>query len=562
MRPPCFSTSGYRTSHFRPRRFLRLASWLAVLVLAVTLAWTPGYAGSSGTGSLPASASQAVSSGVAFELSKKWVDAIVLYESALKQWPDNKDIEYGLRRSKIQFSVERRYSDNTFHKSLLSLPRQESLTLFNDVLDKIQGHYVENVTATSYVAHGTESLYLALTNARFQQANIPARHRGNVERLRETLRNEFWNKPVAFREEAQAIVNRICQLGAEQLGLQPTPIILEYVFGGCNALDDYSSFLTPGRYADLSANIEGQFVGLGVEIKAEAGKGLLLVNVLPDSPASEDGLLAGEHIVAIDGTDVREMATDAAAGMLQGVEATRVVVEIERAGGGPARRLSLTRRAVIVKSIPVAKIIDTDNGVGYIQMNSFQKSTVQELDAALHDLRQQGMRALIWDLRGNPGGLLTAAVEVLDRFINEGVLVSTRGRNADQNISYSAHRPGKWNIPLALLIDGDSASASEIVAGAVKDHHRGVIVGRKSYGKWSVQEIQRVRGNCALRLTTAKFYSPHGHTLGKIGVRPDVEVPEPEKPRGYMRSAGDINVAGDLDVQKALEALQKRMASR
>ena len=551
----------------RLRRFLRLASWLAVLALAVTLALSPGYAGSSSAGSVPASVVQAVSSGVAFELSKKWVDAIVHYEKAIKLWPESKEIEYGLRRSKIQFSVERRYSDNTFHKSLLSLQRQEALALFTDVLDKVQGHYVESVTATSFVAHGTESLYLALTNARFQQANIPSRFRGNVERLRETLRNEFWNRPVTHREEAQSIVNRICQLGAEQLGLSPTSIILEFVFGGCNALDDYSSFLTPGRYADLFANIEGQFVGLGVEIKAEAGKGLLLVHVLPDSPASEGGLLAGEHIVAIDGTDVREMTTDAAAGMLQGAEATRVVVEVERAeveraGSGPSRRLSLTRRAVIVKSIPVAKIIDTDNGVGYIQMNSFQKSTVQELDAALHDLRQQGMRALIWDLRGNPGGLLTAAVEVLDRFISEGVLVSTRGRNADQNMSYSAHRPGTWNLPLALLIDGDSASASEIVAGAVKDHHRGVIVGRKSYGKWSVQEIQRVRGNCALRLTTAKFYSPHGHTLGKIGVRPDVEVPEPEKPRGYLRSAGEIHVAGDQDMQKALEALQKRMASR
>jgi carboxyl-terminal processing protease len=224
--------------------------------------------------------------------------------------------------------------------------------------------------------------------------------------------------------------------------------------------------------------------------------------------------------------------------------------------------MSLTRRAVTVKSIPVARIIDPDNGVGYIQMNSFQKSTVQELDSALSHLKQRGMRSLVWDLRGNPGGLLTAAVEVLDRFISDGVLVSTRGRNAEQNSTYSAHRQGKWNVPLVLLIDGDSASASEIVAGAVKDHHRGVIVGRKSYGKWSVQEIHRLRGNCGLRLTTAKFYSPQGHTLGKIGVRPDVELPEPEKPRGYLRAANELDLAGDADVQKALEVLQKRMASR
>jgi carboxyl-terminal processing protease len=288
----------------------------------------------------------------------------------------------------------------------------------------------------------------------------------------------------------------------------------------------------------------------------------LLVNVLPESPAAEGGLLAGEHIVAIDGTDVRDLTTDSAAGMLQGQEGTRVVVDVQRAAGGQPHRLSLTRRAVVVKSIPVARIIDRENGVAYIQMNSFQKSTVQELDAALQDLQKKGMRSLVWDLRGNPGGLLTAAVETLDRFINDGVLVSTRGRNSDQNSVYSAHRPGTWNIPLVLLIDGDSASASEIVAGAVKDHHRGTIVGRKSYGKWSVQEIHRVRGNCGLRLTTAKFYSPQGHTLGKIGVRPDVELPEPEKPRGYFRPASEVDVASDADVRKALEVLHKRMAAR
>jgi len=546
----------------RLRRYLRFVLLFAVIGLAVAFALTPGFAGFSAGDQAPGSMSQAVNTGVEFELSKKWVDAILHYEKAIKTWPESKELEYGLRRSKIQFSVERRYSDNTFHKSLMSLSRNESLTLFDDVFNRIQAHYVENVTMTSFVAHGTESLYLALTNERFLKTNVPPRYRGSVERLREVLRDEFWNKPISHREDGRSVVGRVCQLGSEQLGIPATPIILEYVFGGCNALDDYSSFLTPGRYSDLYANIEGQFVGLGVEIKAESGKGLLLVNVLPDSPAAEGGLLAGEHIVAIDGTDVRDMTTDSAAGMLQGLEGTRVSVEVARAaGGGQPRRLTLTRRAVTVKSIPVAKIIDREAGVAYIQMNSFQKSTVQELDAALADLKQKGMRSLVWDLRGNPGGLLTAAVEVLDRFINDGVLVSTRGRNPDQNWSYSAHRPGTWNIPLVLLIDGDSASASEIVAGAVKDHRRGIIVGRKSYGKWSVQEIHRVRGNCGLRLTTAKFYSPQGHTLGKIGVRPDVEVPEPAKPRGYLRPANEFDVAGDLDVRKALEVMQKQMAA-
>jgi carboxyl-terminal processing protease len=167
----------------------------------------------------------------------------------------------------------------------------------------------------------------------------------------------------------------------------------------------------------------------------------------------------------------------------------------------------------------------------------------------------------VWDLRGNPGGLLSTSVELLDRFIADGVLVSTKGRTADQNWSYTAHRQGTLNIPLVLLIDGDSASASEIVAGAVRDHQRGTIVGRKSYGKWSVQSIFPGSSGTGLRLTTAKFYSPNGHTLGKIGVKPDVEVPAPvaeEKPRFRK----PVDLASDPDVMKALEVISEQFAAR
>ena len=544
------------------RRYLRTAVLFLAAGLAASSAFSPGFAGSSGAAHVPHDERQAVNSGVELELSRKWLDALLHYEKAVKTWPSSRDLEHGLRRSKIHFAVERRYTDNSFQKGLLSLSRGEALRLFDEVLAMIQSHYVEHVTVTSFVAHGTESLYMALDDGRFLDANSTARQRGGAGRMREMLRDEYWNRPVASREEAHTVLSRVCQQAHDKLGMLATPVILEYVFGGCNALDDYSSFLTPGRLTDLYSNIEGQFVGLGVEIKAEPGHGLLLVNVLPDSPAAEGGLLPGEHIVGIDGKDVRELTTDAAAGMLQGVEGTRVVVEVQRGEGHTARRLTLTRRAVVVKSIPVARMIDRGRGVGYIQLTSFQKSTVQELDAALHELRQQGMRSLVLDLRGNPGGLLNTAVEVLDRFVGDGVLVSTRGRTLEQNQNFSAHRPGTWNLPLALLIDGDSASASEIVAGAVKDYRRGTIVGRKSYGKWSVQEIHRVHNGCGLRLTTAKFYSPHGHTLGKIGVRPDVEVAEQEKPRNHLRSANDIDLSADADVRKALEVLNRQTASR
>jgi carboxyl-terminal processing protease len=157
-------------------------------------------------------------------------------------------------------------------------------------------------------------------------------------------------------------------------------------------------------------------------------------------------------------------------------------------------------------------------------MTAFQATSPRELDAALAQLSHEGMRSVIWDLRGNPGGLLSAATSVLDRFIDSGVLVSTRGRSLDQNSSFSASPHPKYNVPMVLLVDENSASASEIVAGAIHDHKRGTIVGRTTYGKWCVQSIFYMPNGAGLRLTTAKFFSPKGHNFSEIGVRPDVAV--------------------------------------
>lgn len=544
------------------RSRLRVLSLLLVLSLASLCGWRSSSAAPGTRPAYSGRAEEAISSGYNFERSRKWLDAIEHYEKASKAFPESRELEYGLRRSKIHFGIERRYSDKSFLTSLQEMPRREALGLYNEILRTVQAKYVDPVSATSFVAHGTESLYHALADNRFLASNVPEENRQAATRLRRLLRDEYWNKSVPNLEGANTLINRICDLLERQVGLRGTPVVFEYIFGGCNALDDYSSYLTPTRLNDLYGNIEGQFVGLGIEMKAEVGKGLLLVNVIPGSPAAEGNLTAGEHIVSIDGNDCRNMTTDEAAGYLQGVEGSRVTLEVYRSLNNRQRRLTLNRRAVIVKSIPIVKIIDEEHGIGYIQMNSFQKSSAEEMDAALRLLRQQGMRSLVWDLRGNPGGLLSAAVEVLDRFIAQGMIVSTRGRIPEESFEYTAHQQGTLNLPLVLLIDGDSASASEIVAGAIKDHQRGTIVGRKSYGKWSVQTILPISGSAGLRLTTAKFYSPSGHTYGKIGLRPDIEVPEPDKRRAYFRAPTDVDLTDDADVVKALEVLQRRTAAR
>jgi len=263
----------------------------------------------------------AIDSGVEQERSHHWIDAIETYEKALKRWPDNGDLKYGSRRAKIHFGIERRYNDVSFDNQLLRLPRDAALELLNDVLEHVRLYYVDEMSATAFVAHGTESLYIALGDEKFLQRNLQNIERERIADLRRILRERYWNRPVADYSVARDTVTEVCDLAAAKLGLADTAVVLEYIFGGCNCLDEYSNFLTPDRLTDLYGNINGEFVGLGILTKAKPGKGILLVNVLPDSPAEQGGIRPGDYITQIDGTNCVQMTTDEAAKLLHGPQA-------------------------------------------------------------------------------------------------------------------------------------------------------------------------------------------------------------------------------------------------
>lgn len=498
----------------------------------------------------------AVVEGQRLEHELQWPDAIELYETALEQWPENEHLTYGLRRAQFQYTIERRYEDRTFHENLLTLPRTEAFGLLDQVLDNIRSYYVEDITTTSVVAHGTESLWLALDNPAFIETHLANVPEDRIAAYRQHLRDNYWNREVSYRGGARRLVEELCASAYSQLGLSETAVVMEYVFGACNCLDDYSAVLTPGKRQDLFNNIAGEFVGIGIVMEADPGHGMLLVNVLPNSPAGEQGLRPGEWIQTIDGVDCLDMSTDEGAGLLTGPDGSMVVLSVVSPVDNRARRVVCNRRRVEVKSVSDARIIDPERGIAYIQMTGFSQSTTREMQEALQQLEQQGMRSLIWDLRGNPGGLLSAAVETLDLFVDEGVLVSTRGRLWDQNLTYSAHRLGTLEIPLVLLIDENSASASEIVAGAIRDHQRGTIVGRHSYGKWSVQTIYDTPDGTGIRLTTARFYSPDGHTYTGVGIEPDMVVELTEEEAAAFRPLGTVDVDNDSDIQAALQVLE------
>jgi carboxyl-terminal processing protease len=301
--------------------------------------------------------------------------------------------------------------------------------------------------------------------------------------------------------------------------------------------------------------IDGNFVGLGVELKIDK-EGLRLVGVIRGGPAWDAGLKTGEVIIGIDGRSIKGLSLDEAANRLQGTEGTSVEIQLLRRDG-TNRSHQLVRRHVDVESVSGVKLLDPEHGIGYFQLTGFQKTSTEEIDRALATLSNEGMRALVLDLRGNPGGLLNVAVEIAERFIDQGLVVSTRGRAHGQTQSLATRGQARWRLPIYVLVDRDSASASEILAGALQDHNRATIIGARTYGKGSVQSIFSLRSAPAgLKLTTAKFYSPRNRPYSEQGVQPDIPITvrTAAKPGGSSPAARDDFTQGDPERDLVLAA--------
>ncbi|HHT9112649.1 MAG: S41 family peptidase [Planctomycetes bacterium] len=303
-------------------------------------------------------------------------------------------------------------------------------------------------------------------------------------------------------------------------------ILVNAYRGMLSGLDPYSQYFSPEDMEDLKIETEGEFEGLGIEVIVKDGL-LTVITPLLDSPAFKAGILVGDRIVKIDGETTENMSIRDAVKKLRGKLGTKITLTVVHEGDTTLTDITIERAKIHVKSIRGARMVDNDYKVGYLAVTNFQENTVRDMDAAIQDLLKKGMKCLVLDLRFNPGGLLNVAVDMADKFLERGVIVSTKGRDKTQNYVYQAHKQGTYpNFPLVVLVNNGSASASEIVAGAIKDHKRGLLLGIKTFGKGSVQSLIPVGdGKAALKLTTARYYTPSGICIHEKGIEPHVKVP-------------------------------------
>jgi carboxyl-terminal processing protease len=461
--------------------------------------------------------------GKALEQQRRWQEAIQHYEKSLKLLPLNKQITERMQISRVHLDVTRRYADRSFIESVERSTPAQSIEVYQDVVSKLETYYVDSIDYYKLALYGTAFLEVALTERDFIQKHLPKTPSASIENFRRNVHRLVFGKKVGNANDLKNLALLVASEAQEQIGLMPTATLFEFISGSVGLLDPYSSILTPGEYREIMSQIEGNLIGLGVELWAE-GNELRIVDVFKGSPAAQAGLLPGHYILEVDGQTIVSIGAKRAADMLRGPENSSVKLVIS-SGGDQSVAIDVVRRRVEIPSVSSAEM--RNGQIGYIRITNFQKTTVNEVSRALFDLSSQGMKSLVIDLRRNPGGLLESAVELADYFIVRGGIVSTRGRNTSENRNYTAHAAGTWDMPLVVLIDAESASASEIFAGAIRDHDRGYIVGQISYGKGSVQGVfPSERGIGGLRLTVSRFYSPSGTAISQRGITPHVMVPE------------------------------------
>ena len=324
-------------------------------------------------------------------------------------------------------------------------------------------------------------------------------------------------------EELQAFTDVFSRIKSDYVEQVDDKKLLEDAIRGMlSGLDPHSSYLDTEEFGELRIGTTGQFGGLGIEVGMENGF-VKVISPIDDTPASKAGIKAGDLIVRLDETPVKGMTLNDAVKLMRGKPGTDILLTIAREGESQPLKITITREIIRVKSVKKRSL---EPGYGYVRITNFQSRTTTDLLQSIADLQEEApLKGLILDLRNNPGGVLNGAVGVSDAFLDDGLIVYTEGRIDDSSLKYSATPGDALNgAPLVVLVNSGSASASEIVAGAMQDHKRAIIMGFKTFGKGSVQTIQELRNGSAVKLTTARYYTPNGRSIQAEGIVPDIEL--------------------------------------
>ncbi len=406
--------------------------------------------------------------------------------------------------------------------SARSLEQRRALRILHETATLVEENYAELPDLRKVYAAGLFGLKNALGENRLEVKEQDARrYTLRLGKAEHEIRLGSGSKR-DLESFTQAYLCALSQEGSPRPAGDDIAVMYKALKGMVRSLDDYSVFLTPEDFRDSKIETTGRYGGIGATV-AIRGKKLVVVSPMESAPAAKAGILAGDEIVAVDGFRIFGLPLRDSVKRMRGPANTKVRLLIDRNGWAESREFTLTRELIMLKSVRSKRI---EGGVAYLQVTSFQQRTAREMNRHLARFDREALRGIILDLRNNPGGLLRQSVRVAEQFLPEGSLVVfARGRHRNQFIHFSTQAHGAWhNVPLIVLVNRGSASAAEIVAGALQDLDRALILGETTFGKGSVQTIIQLSGGAGVRLTTSKYYTPNGREIHNKGVRPEVEL--------------------------------------
>jgi len=490
-----------------------------------------------------------VNKAVEHEKSANWEDARQIYEKLLGQNDPGLRIRERYQNALRRCWQTRRHNDTSFRQEVLALDYGQAMRICGIINDTLLDGSVDKkkVDSTKLFKKGLEELDAALADVKFVQQYIPASNHANIGAFRASLKKAMNEVGGLSRKNALKRIGEIA-LGAEfELGLDPTVTVMEIASGACYAIDDYTVYLTPNQFFVLAQSIsqtEATSVGLRLAVQ---GNKIVIRALTMESPAI-DKLMENDEIISIDKQPVANLNLDQVRKLLYGPAGSMVDIEILRPGDESTQNFPLQRQAVLA-SVNFFQLPSTP--YSYLKISSFTDSTLQDIDQAL---KNPGMKGLVLDLRQNGGGIVDSAIDTARRFLTTGVIASSVNQDTKQNRVYHAKNPDALAVPLIVLVDNDTASAAEILAGALKENNRAILIGQTTFGKGCTQCVLKLpNGTGGMRLTVARFFSPKGQPYSGRGVVPHIFIDE-------RMAASQTTAMSDPFVDRAIDELNRMLA--
>ncbi|MFO0966657.1 MAG: S41 family peptidase [Gemmataceae bacterium] len=475
------------------------------------------------------------------EADGRWDQACEAYDAILKLDRSLTSIKDKYQQCLRRYWQARRHRDYSFRKEVLSIDYGQALRLYGIMRDTLLDNSLEKAKAdpSRLFAKGLEEFDAALADPYFCQQFLITARPEEIRAFRDFLKKNWGGETKLSRGAALKKLREVALAAQTNLNLNCTVTILEFTCGSCYALDDYTFYLTPNQLRELCDSLRGGLANIGLILRGDGDK-FFVMDTARFSPAARD-LNPGDEVVSIDKKSTRMMTLDEANDLMAGPQGTSIEVQVVTAGMG-LRTFTFVRQTLFAPTVASSWIKD---GVGYIHLSCFKDTTVQEMDEMLTNLLSRDMKALVLDLRGNDGGLFEAAIDVARRFLSSGVITSTENVDPKYNTVYEAKNPHALTLPIVVLVDGDTASAAEVLAGALKENRRARLVGQPTFGKSCTQVLVKLPSapggipTGGLRLTVARFFSPDGAAYTGRGILPHILIGRPAMMSESMMGAGE-----------------------